>query len=210
MSHQSDFPCTGFVRLSQILAPSGPIPVSKSTWWQGVKDGRFPQCRAAFDAMPVSTEIERRNKALFACLMITGARDGALASLRLKHVDLVEGSIFQDARDVKTKGSKTFTTYFLPVDPVYLPHFEAWVRELREQKLMGHDEPPKKSAAITSPSASAMNMTEGPATASPPRWASRRSRRLLSWFMPRPLPAQPHARPVRSFRASAGRSPPMP
>ena len=37
------FPRTGFVRLSSILAPFGPIPVSKSTWWQGVKDGRFPQ-----------------------------------------------------------------------------------------------------------------------------------------------------------------------
>lgn len=37
------FPHTGFVRLSQILAPRGPIPVSKSTWWQGVKDGRFPK-----------------------------------------------------------------------------------------------------------------------------------------------------------------------
>lgn len=38
-----EFPRTGLVRLSQILAPHGPIPVSKSTWWQGVKDGRFPQ-----------------------------------------------------------------------------------------------------------------------------------------------------------------------
>lgn len=38
-----DFPQTGLVRLSAILAPSGPIPVSKSTWWQGVKDGRFPR-----------------------------------------------------------------------------------------------------------------------------------------------------------------------
>ena len=37
-----NFPKTGFVRLSQILAPYGPIPVSKSTWWQGVKEGRFP------------------------------------------------------------------------------------------------------------------------------------------------------------------------
>lgn len=37
------FPQTGFVRLSQILAPNGPIPVSASTWWQGVKDGRFPK-----------------------------------------------------------------------------------------------------------------------------------------------------------------------
>jgi len=27
----SDFPETGFVRVSQILAPNGPIPVSKST-----------------------------------------------------------------------------------------------------------------------------------------------------------------------------------
>ncbi len=43
MSHQIKFPETGLVRLSQILAPRGPIPVSKSTWWQGVKDGRFPK-----------------------------------------------------------------------------------------------------------------------------------------------------------------------
>jgi predicted DNA-binding transcriptional regulator AlpA len=43
MSHNTQFPKDGFVRLSQILAPAGPIPVSKSTWWQGVKEGRFPQ-----------------------------------------------------------------------------------------------------------------------------------------------------------------------
>ena len=39
-----DFPETGFVRLKQILAEfGGPIPVSKSTWWAGVRDGRFPK-----------------------------------------------------------------------------------------------------------------------------------------------------------------------
>lgn len=37
------FSKTGFVRLSSIIAPNGPIPVSKSTWWAGVKSGRFPQ-----------------------------------------------------------------------------------------------------------------------------------------------------------------------
>jgi len=36
-------PETGFVRLSSILAPFGPIPVSKSTWWAGVKEGRYPK-----------------------------------------------------------------------------------------------------------------------------------------------------------------------
>ncbi|PSL20516.1 helix-turn-helix transcriptional regulator [Shimia abyssi] len=41
--HSTTFPKTGFVRLAQILAPHGPIPVSKSTWWAGVKEGRFPQ-----------------------------------------------------------------------------------------------------------------------------------------------------------------------
>ncbi|WP_422384858.1 helix-turn-helix transcriptional regulator [Roseibium album] len=36
-------PSTGFLRLKSIIAPNGPIPVSKSTWWAGVKDGRFPK-----------------------------------------------------------------------------------------------------------------------------------------------------------------------
>ncbi len=36
-------PLTGLVRLPRILAPNGPIPVSKSTWWAGVRDGRYPK-----------------------------------------------------------------------------------------------------------------------------------------------------------------------
>lgn len=43
-------PETGFLRLSQIVGnpkakhPIPPIiPVSKSTWWAGVKSGRYPQ-----------------------------------------------------------------------------------------------------------------------------------------------------------------------
>jgi predicted DNA-binding transcriptional regulator AlpA len=36
-------PATGFVRLSQIIGPSGPIPVARSTWWAGVRSGRFPK-----------------------------------------------------------------------------------------------------------------------------------------------------------------------
>jgi predicted DNA-binding transcriptional regulator AlpA len=43
MKYDNGFPQIGFVRLSQILAPVGPIPVSKSTWWQSVKEGCFPQ-----------------------------------------------------------------------------------------------------------------------------------------------------------------------
>jgi prophage regulatory protein len=38
-----ELPSTGFVRLLDIVKPHGPIPVSKSTWWAGVKSGRFPK-----------------------------------------------------------------------------------------------------------------------------------------------------------------------
>jgi prophage regulatory protein len=39
----NEFPKTGFLRLPAIIAPHGPIPVSKSTWWAGIKTGRYPK-----------------------------------------------------------------------------------------------------------------------------------------------------------------------
>lgn len=105
------------------------------------RDTPFPtveQCRHAFGLMPSATPIERRNKALFAFLMLTGARDGAIASLRLKHVDLVQCCVYQDARDVRTKFAKTFTTWFFPVDAAYLQVFRDWVAFLRQDQLFGH------------------------------------------------------------------------
>jgi prophage regulatory protein len=35
-----DIPETGFLRLPQIL---GVIPLGKTCWWKGVKEGRFPK-----------------------------------------------------------------------------------------------------------------------------------------------------------------------
>jgi prophage regulatory protein len=43
MSKNPSLPTTGYVRLASILGPRGPIPVSKSTWWAGVKTGRYPK-----------------------------------------------------------------------------------------------------------------------------------------------------------------------
>jgi predicted DNA-binding transcriptional regulator AlpA len=47
MKHNS-LPATGYVRLSQIVGDKKTgivaiFPVSKSTWWAGVKSGRYPQ-----------------------------------------------------------------------------------------------------------------------------------------------------------------------
>ena len=43
MQSKATLPETGFVRLPNIIAPNGPIPVSKSTWWNGIRSGRFPR-----------------------------------------------------------------------------------------------------------------------------------------------------------------------
>lgn len=67
------------------------------------------QIRGVLAVMPYVTEIERRNRALIAFTLLTGVRDGALASLKLKHVDLAAAKVVQDAREVNTKFSKTFT-----------------------------------------------------------------------------------------------------
>jgi integrase len=91
----------------------------------------------AFQAMPSATAYEKRDKALFAFFMLTGARVGAVASLRLKHIDLFNGRVFQDAREVNTKAAKTIDTVFFPVDPAYLACFTAWINYLRVEKFFG-------------------------------------------------------------------------
>jgi integrase len=60
------------------------------------------QIRHVLATMPLGSDVEKRNRALIAFALLTGARDNAIASMRLKHVELVEGKILQDARQVRT------------------------------------------------------------------------------------------------------------
>jgi len=91
--------------------------------------------------MPAETDIEKRNRALIAFAILTGARDGALASFKLKHVNLAEGVVFQDARDVNTKASKSFSTWFFPVGGNALSIFTEWCQHLRDNLLWGDNDP---------------------------------------------------------------------
>jgi integrase len=105
---------------------------------------KFPtleQIKHVLSKMPVGNEIERRNRALVAFTLLTGARDSAIASLKLKHVDLIAGCVNQDAREVKTKFSKTFSTFFFPVSEEAREIVTEWVSYLRNEKLWGNDEP---------------------------------------------------------------------
>lgn len=100
--------------------------------------------------MPANTEIERRNRALFAFTILTGARDSAIASMKLKHINIEQGCVYQDARDVNTKFRKTFTTDFFPVGDEICEIVEGWVTYLQTEKLWSNNDPlfPKTQLAI--------------------------------------------------------------
>lgn len=107
------------------------------------KDGRIARAKrpqrvpsieeimTVIQAMPMSSGVEKRNRALIAFTLLTGIRDAATASLKIKHVDFEENKVFQDAREVNTKASKTITTWFFPVgDEVRQIVFD-WVTYLK-------------------------------------------------------------------------------
>lgn len=91
--------------------------------------------------MPAGTDIERRNRAVVAFALLTGARDDAIASALLKHVDIAGGCFKQDAREVRTKFSKTFDTWFFPVGDDVQAIVVEWVDYLRRECLRGDDDP---------------------------------------------------------------------
>jgi integrase len=108
------------------------------------RDARVPtleQIRHVIRTMPGITEIERRDRALIAFTILTGARDGAIASFKLKHIHVDERKIDQDARQVRTKFSKSFTTWFFPIGDDISQIVIDWVNYLREEKLWGLDDP---------------------------------------------------------------------
>jgi integrase len=92
-------------------------------------------------AMPSSTDIERRDRALIAFTILTGARDRAIISFKLKHIDLEGRRVDQDARQVGTKRAKTFTTFFFPVGEYIEQIVADWVVFLRIERGYGPDDP---------------------------------------------------------------------
>lgn len=99
------------------------------------------QMRAAILNMPNATIYDRRDRALVALLYLTGSRETAAMTLRLRHVDLANRCVQFDGRDVRTKFGKRFTSFFYPVGADIEALLVDWARELREIHLFGPDDP---------------------------------------------------------------------
>jgi site-specific recombinase XerC len=98
------------------------------------------EIRKALGAMPTGTLLERRDRAVVAFTLASGARDNAIASMSLKHIDLATRTVFQDARDVRTKNAKTFTSTFFPVGGDIEAIVVEWIGELMARGF-GPDDP---------------------------------------------------------------------
>ena len=91
------------------------------------------QVHHVLDSMKAETPFEKRARAIIAFALLTGARDDAIASLSLSHVDLQNRVVFQDAREVRTKFRKTFKTWFYPVGGQAEAIVKDWVAYLQNE-----------------------------------------------------------------------------
>jgi len=106
------------------------------------------QIESVLERSPVATVIERRNRAIVAFTWLTGVRDGALVTLKLKHVDLTKQLLDQDPREVSTKNSKQLRTTFFGVGGSAQRIVAEWIAELRRDHLWGSDDPLFPATAI--------------------------------------------------------------
>ncbi len=108
------------------------------------REGPFPsldQVRRVVLSCPHETALEKRDRALIAFALLSGARIAALASLQIRHVDLDGRSVFQDARDVNTKNRKTFTSHFFPMGDDLVSITAEWIAYLHSVEAFGPCDP---------------------------------------------------------------------
>lgn len=99
------------------------------------------QVRHVLAQMPDETAVQQRDRAMFATLLVTGIRVGALIGLKLRHINLKDRLLTQDPRDIRTKFGKRIETWFFPVgDEVEAILFD-YVAILKTELLWGPDDP---------------------------------------------------------------------
>jgi integrase/recombinase XerD len=97
--------------------------------------------RHVLTSIKIKNDIDRRNQALIAFMLLTGVRDGAVITLKLKHVDIGRKLVKQDPREVKTKNSKQIDTYFFPVGDDIEKIVVDWIRYRMEVNHCNLDDP---------------------------------------------------------------------
>lgn len=100
------------------------------------------------EVLPHGTEIEKRDRALIAFTALTGIRDAALISLKVKDIDRVKKEVWQNPRHVKTKNRKGISTFFMPFDPLWEEITLEWLDYVEQKLGFTPDDPLFPKAAV--------------------------------------------------------------
>lgn len=106
------------------------------------------QVRKAFAGMPTKTTIDRRDRAVFALLGLTGIRDGALITLKLKHFNETDLRILQNPNEVATKNAKRIDTFLIDIASELKAALIDWKHHLVEKELFSPTDPLFPKTAI--------------------------------------------------------------
>ena len=87
------------------FGPFAHIPLAAIGWIVAIALG-LGLVAGAVLLMPAVTAIEQRDRALVAFAILSGARDGALATFRLKHLDLSARSLFARIKSKAAPGQR--------------------------------------------------------------------------------------------------------
>ncbi len=96
---------------------------------------KLEDVKPLFYAIDELTEKDKRDKAIIACLFLTGARIEALSSLKIASFDIKNETIIQSGADgAKTKFSKEIITSLFPIDDGMKTYFINWTNNLKNSK----------------------------------------------------------------------------
>jgi site-specific recombinase XerD len=105
---------------------------------------RFPSLQMVENVialMPHKTTIEKRDRALVAFTAITGIRDGAIITLKLKHFDTSRMLILQNPLEVATKFRKRIDTFLFPLNDDLEKIVLGWLGYLKQELFFADHDP---------------------------------------------------------------------
>ena len=149
----------GYCRLSDSIPDYFELPRSASATQAKKRAKDYPtldEARCMVELMPRKSIIQRRDRAMIALAFISGLRAAALSALRIKHVDVKNLSVEQDAKDVPAKNGKSYRAKWFPRTEAFQDIFLSWAKELEELGFRPQDAlfPDGKNLVAQAPGAS--------------------------------------------------------
>lgn len=132
-----------YLNLSEKATRAASAPTNK-------KYPTLEMIRTVVSQMPDETPVQKRDRALIAFTAVTGIRDGAIVTLKLKHFDADRKHVPQNPLEVATKFGKRIDTFLFPLDDDLEQIVLDWASFLRIELLFADHDPlfPKTAMAL--------------------------------------------------------------